>query len=249
MTKLKDASRLTAEEEFELSRKIKAGDVAARDRLVFANERMVVHVVKRIFFGGNREDVVQEGLRALIEAADTYDPGPLRRRFSTWAIPKIKKAVIAMVNRDSSPLFIGVNAGLIKYRAERLIRSGEAATAAEAIAKVNVDSGRPADFRMSLQFSMRQCRPVNTSIDRSKALPPDEIAIRKEEKALLHLALQVLTPLEYWVIMRRVGAIDTGGRFSSGRMTISKDCGLSIGRIRQVEKTAMTKLRTAMGVA
>jgi len=84
---------LRPEEERELSRRIERGDLAAKDRLVEANLRLVFHVAR-----GYRDqglplaDLVQEGMLGLIRAAEMFDH---RRgcRFSTYAMGWIRQAI------------------------------------------------------------------------------------------------------------------------------------------------------------
>lgn len=87
---------LTAAEEIELGRAIRAGGdgaQAARDRLICCNLRLVVHVAKRFqHMGLPMEDLVQDGNIGLIRAVDKFDP-TRGCRFSTYATWWILRAV------------------------------------------------------------------------------------------------------------------------------------------------------------
>src|SRR3954471_8216 len=84
---------LTAAEEHRLARRIERGDLAAKDRLVRCNLRLVASVARRHAGRGlAMEDLLQEGVVGLIRAAEKYD---WRRgtRFSTYAVPWIRQAI------------------------------------------------------------------------------------------------------------------------------------------------------------
>src|SRR3954462_9689755 len=84
---------LTAAEERALARRIERGDLAAKDRLVRCNLRLVASVARRhVGRGLAMEDLLQEGVVGLIRAAEKYD---WRRgtRFSTYAVPWIRQAI------------------------------------------------------------------------------------------------------------------------------------------------------------
>src|SRR3954447_6796258 len=84
---------LTAAEEHRLARRIERGDLAAKDRLVRCNLRLVARVARRqVGRGLAMEDLLQEGVVGLIRAAEKYD---WRRgtRFSTYAVPWIRQAI------------------------------------------------------------------------------------------------------------------------------------------------------------
>jgi RNA polymerase primary sigma factor len=74
---------LTHEEEIDLSRRVRAGDRKARERLIEKNLRLVVSVAKKyrgmgLPFG----DLIQEGNIGLMKAVEKFDPDR-GYRFST----------------------------------------------------------------------------------------------------------------------------------------------------------------------
>ena len=86
---------LTAAEELALARRVERGDLAAKERLVAANLRLVVHVAKRYQredHGLALADLVQEGTLGLLRAVEKFDH---RRgyRFSTYAVIWIRQAI------------------------------------------------------------------------------------------------------------------------------------------------------------
>ena len=80
---------LTSEEKETLLIKIKEGDMAARERYIQGNLRLVLSVIRR--FSGNNEnpdDLFQIGCIGLIKAIDNFDI-TLNVKFSTYAVPMI----------------------------------------------------------------------------------------------------------------------------------------------------------------
>ena len=86
---------LTPAQELALARRIERGDLAAKNRMIEANLRLVVHIARRY----QREDsaltlldLVQEGTIGLVRAVEKFD---YRRghRFSTYATLWIRQAI------------------------------------------------------------------------------------------------------------------------------------------------------------
>ena len=84
---------LTGAEELELAKAIERGDLAAKDRLINSNLRLVVKFARRYQGHGlSLEDLVQEGMLGLIRASEKFD---WRRgyKFSTYAVLWIKQSM------------------------------------------------------------------------------------------------------------------------------------------------------------
>ena len=91
---------LTPAEELALARRVERGDLAAKQRLVETNLRLVVHVAKRYQredHGFTLADLVQEGTVGLLRAVEKFD---YRRghRFSTYAVIWIRQAIGRAIN-------------------------------------------------------------------------------------------------------------------------------------------------------
>ena len=84
---------LTHAEEIDLSKRAKAGDKGARQRLIEKNLRLVVSVAKKYRgMGLPFEDLIQEGNIGLMKAVEKFDPDR-GWRFSTYATWWVRQAV------------------------------------------------------------------------------------------------------------------------------------------------------------
>ena len=76
---------LPKEEERELFRKSRAGDAAARNRLIEHNLRLVEHIVKKYYTSSrDQDDLISVGTIGLIKAIDSFD-AENGARFATYA--------------------------------------------------------------------------------------------------------------------------------------------------------------------
>jgi RNA polymerase sporulation-specific sigma factor len=76
---------LPKEEERELFRKSRAGDAAARNRLIEHNLRLVAHIVKKYYTSSrDQDDLISVGTIGLIKAIDSFD-AENGARFATYA--------------------------------------------------------------------------------------------------------------------------------------------------------------------
>ena len=85
---------LTAREEAAAFSALRAGDAAAREKLIRHNLRLVAHIVKKYYaLPGDQEDLVSIGTIGLMKAVDTFD-ATRKARFSTYASRCIEKTML-----------------------------------------------------------------------------------------------------------------------------------------------------------
>ena len=86
---------LSAREEQAAFAALRAGDTAAREKLIRHNLRLVAHIVKKYYaLPGDQEDLVSIGTIGLMKAVDTFD-STRRARFSTYASRCIENAILS----------------------------------------------------------------------------------------------------------------------------------------------------------
>ena len=84
---------LTAEEEIALAKRIEMGDLAAKDRMINANLRLVVSIARKFQGQGlPLSDLIQEGMLGLIRAVEKFD---WRKgfKFSTYGTLWVRQAI------------------------------------------------------------------------------------------------------------------------------------------------------------
>src|SRR5215218_216777 len=102
---------LTHQEEIDLSKRAKAGDQKARQRLIEKNLRLVVSVAKKYRgYGLTFEDLIQDGNIGLMKAVEKFDPdrGLRFSNYATWWVRQaIGKAVADMGRTIRVPVHVG----------------------------------------------------------------------------------------------------------------------------------------------
>ena len=108
---------LTAREEAAAFSALRAGDPAAREKLIRHNLRLVAHIVKKYYaLPGDQEDLVSIGTIGLVKAVDTFD-ATRKARFSTYASRCIENAILSPAHFGMDLIFA------LTYMAFRKTRS------------------------------------------------------------------------------------------------------------------------------
>ena len=94
---------LKPEEERELAARIKDGDDEARNTLITANLRLVVHLAKHYHCSGaSLDDLIQEGTRRVASERSNFDPQLHNTRFSSYATYWIRNAIQRAIAANAS---------------------------------------------------------------------------------------------------------------------------------------------------
>ena len=129
--------KLSAKENEELMKRLKAGDKAAREKFIVGNMRLVLSLVKRFRIKNlGADDVFQAGCVGLIKAIDGFDMS-VGVKFSTYAVPMIMGEIKRYL-RDGNSLRVSRSIRDMAYRvlkAREEIESRDEEATIERIAK------------------------------------------------------------------------------------------------------------------
>jgi RNA polymerase primary sigma factor len=252
LTEIGRSPLLSKHEEVELAKRIEAGDMAAKQRMIESNLRLVVSIAKK--YRGHGLDfleLIQEGTIGLIRAVEKFD---WRRdlKFSTYATWWIRQAVQRGLADKGRAVRLPV------HIVERQVKVARAER--DLIARLSRDPSdeevaEEAKLPLQQVLGVRAAARVATSLDEpytadgestlgellpdsSAPDPGDEVAADLGRRAL-NEALETLTPRERHVLTRRYGL---DGRDPATLDQIAKDVALTRERVRQIEAEALRQL-------
>jgi RNA polymerase primary sigma factor len=163
---LREAGRhelLTGDEELELARRIERGDLAAKERLINSNLRLVVSNARRYQGQGDMcfLDLIQEGMLGLIRAAEKFD---WRKgfRFSTYATLWIRQALQRGVADRGRSIRLPVNVAQREWKIARVERELSTKLGREPTVE-EIAAG--AEFDVQQVLDLRAAARVVTSLD------------------------------------------------------------------------------------
>jgi RNA polymerase primary sigma factor len=242
---------LTAQEEVELSKRIEQGDLAAKERMINSNLRLVVSIAKK-YQGQELSllDLIQEGIFGLIRAAEKFD---WRKgyKFSTYATFWIRQAIQRGLANKARTIRIPVHIG---QRERKIVRAERELSATMGREPTDDEIASHAELPIDQVEEVRDAARTVTSLDRpvgeegdtalgdllEGATPPvdQEVEVSLSEE-LLRKTIQDLPETERDVISLRFGL--TGDDPKPLRET-GRRLGLSAERVRQIESRALKRL-------
>jgi RNA polymerase primary sigma factor len=255
LTHLTRERLLTAEEEITLAGRIRAGDKAAKDRLVEANMRLVINLARSyhsslIPF----EDLIQEGAIGLMTAADRFDPDK-GYRFSTYATHWIRQAITRAIDNKSKPIRLPAHVSETLRKIERartlwMRENGEEPSTEQLAEYLNVPTRKITSLMHAGQepvsLDMLVGDEENTTLasllNDENAVDPQAMVITGEMHRVLISLLETLTPREQEIMRRRLGYEEDS---SHVLQEIGSAMRISRERVRQIEMQALRKLKFA----
>lgn len=246
-------SRLSFDQEKELSVKALAGDREAVNTLVECNLLLVVSVAKKYYGCGlPLLDLIQEGNLGLIKAAEKYD-GSKGWRFSTYATYWIRQAISRALGDQSRTIRIPANmvellSKVKKATAELTQKLGRTPTDKEIAAHMNVELDKVQTVMDLAQATTSLDTPVDDEgetcmgdliADRSAENPMANI-IREANSQIIAAVFDTLSAREAEILKMRFGI---NAEKAMTLEEVGQHYGLSKERIRQIENKAIRKLR------
>jgi RNA polymerase sigma factor, sigma-70 family len=208
---------LTPAEEIELAKRIERGDLAAKDRLITSNLRLVVSVARK--YQGVSDlcliDTIQEGMLGLIRAAEKYD---WRKgfRFSTYATLWIRQAIGRALDQHGRTIRLPVHLAQRERRIARAERQLAAElsrdpTLEEVAAAAEVTPQQVDELRAAARRVTSLERPVGDEgaelghlLPALGALPDEEVEVTLREQVVRDVVSR-LPDREQTVIKLRYG--------------------------------------------
>jgi RNA polymerase primary sigma factor len=244
---------LTAAQEQALARRVERGDMAAKDHMIEANLRLVVHIAKRFQreeSGLTMQDLIQEGTIGLVRAVEKFD---YRRgfRFSTYATLWIRQSVgRALADKGRIvrlPIPVADKVRKLEIAEGRLsgalggTPSDEELAAAldwevEEVERLRGAGRRPASLDAPIGDD---AETELGDLLAAPALSPEEEALAGAERAGVAAALAQLRPNERRVLELRFGL---GGEPPHTATETARALGVKPHQVRQVEDRALRAL-------
>lgn len=255
---LQDISKLdmvTADEEVELARKIKAGDLNALEKLVRANLRFVISVSKQYQNKGlTLPDLINEGNIGLIKAAEKFDE-TRGFKFISYAVWWIRQSILQAIAEQARivrlPLNKIGNISKINKAFTSLEQFHEREPSVEEIADLlDITTNEVSDFLKISGKHISVDAPLSENEDSGSMLDfmSDENGLNSPDKELtneslrseIERSLSTLSPREATVLKMYYGI---GYKNPLTLDEIGRSLDLTRERVRQIKEKSLRRLK------
>ena len=247
---------LSPGQEIEVARRIQNGDAAARERMINANLRLVVTIARDyINFGLPLVDLISEGNIGLMKAVDRFDPEK-GVKLSTYAIWWIKQAIKNALGNQSKTIRLPAKTIEKITRMRRVstqmgIELGREPTEDELSEELGIATEKVAGLRsvglrpesLNAPVGVDELTELGENIPDEQAQTPFESLRERDFSEQIDQVLNSLNKREAMIIAERFGL---NGATAKPLEQVANTIGVTRERVRQLEITALGKLRRAL---
>lgn len=245
------APLLTAEQEVDYTRRLRAGESDCKRIMVESNLRLVVSIARR-FAGRGLPllDLIQEGNIGLIRAVEKFNP-ELGYRFSTyatwWIRQAVERGILNLAATVRVPVHVSKEINQCMREARSLRQAGHRSPSVDEIAEATGKSDQRVEELLGIQDARRSMGDsasgdgelFDSFVDEVRMTPPAEAAFDEMQSQLAAL-LQRLPANQREILERRFGL---GRHLPQTLETIGQAVGLTRERVRQIQIDGIAKLR------
>jgi len=247
---------LTPAEEVKLAARIKRGDKKARTQMIQANLRLVVKIAQDYTgYGLPLADLISEGNIGLMKAVERFDPkkgGKLSTYAAWWIKQSIKRALANQSKTIRLPVHMVDKIAKMRRISTMLAESlGREPTDDELSEELGLPRRKLAMLKQASQRPTSLDAPVNDGestqyseiIGDDRAESPLKTLADKNLHGELSGLLSVLDERERRIIDERFGLT---GKKPMTLEDVGREFGVTRERIRQLQNSALTKMRRAL---
>ncbi len=238
---------LSNEEKDVLLKKIKNGDLEARQKFIYCNLKLVLSVIKRFKSKNeNADDLFQVGCIGLIKAIDNFDISQ-NVQFSTYAVPMIIGEIRRYL-RDNNPIRVSRSTRDLAYKAlmvkDKFLKENQNEPTIEQIAQeLGVEKEEVAFSLDAIQDPVSLQESVSNN-DSDNLCILDQISDKKNtdehwtEGIAISEAMKKLSEKEMIIIQKRFFDCKT-------QMEVADEVGISQAQVSRLEKSAINHIKNA----
>ena len=239
---------LSNKETLELLRRSKAGDRAAREKLISGNLRLVLSVIQKFYGRGeNPDDLFQVGCVGLIKAIDGFDLSqPVR--FSTYGVPMIAGEIRRYL-RDNSAIRVSRSVRDTAYRVlqckeQMQLELGRDPSLEEVAQRLGLQRGYVVSAMDAITAPVSLFEPVYAD-GGDPLMVMDQVRDTRNtdehwlERIALRDAMRQLGKREKEILTLRF-------REGKTQMEVAREIGISQAQVSRLEKNALGSIRKAI---